>query len=1288
LLTEEEIISYLYSIIKPGGLATLNQLENDYNISVAEKEAAWQDFSGSKASLDDYYSKLDYLDASLQSVYLQISSVKQKLEQIDLEKQDTLQAIGSLEAKKTDKNAAIQAKLQQVSAQEAQCDDLKNTLALLQTDKATLKSALKAAEAVLVEKTAQKETRETELNTLSGNLAAKQTEVQDANNTAGIAQAEFDSAIELVHQLLGPAFDIHTSSYDKIYDGNGDLIGVNIPGHSPDEEKENALLDALYKEKALQEAQALLTQKEAELSELQAQYDAALDSYNSAVSEYNSAYASYQAALSAFNSKSSEVDTAQDNLTQAETDLLSGYEGVKLLECDVNAIDAEISTKTAHREYLGNMAADLQSSLDEMNTRRIELEDLYSGTLSEIEMELEDSGAKDKMYAYKEAVENERRARSLYQEALEARDRLINSLKNENKELQSDLLTIILGYDPEETAGPEDQAQVQAAGQVQPMTEEEINNLILGIDESMVLANGRTYDAAQTKIENTKRALREAYKSVFGKEPSIEMLNAFVDITTRAKMPALRLFEVITRIEDKKLKANDDEKLDVEDNLRDLAESELQQKASILQNIITRLESNDPSGQLLRGAISYLTSLPGNLVTCGAIALGGLFDLMGRPVSESKITEEAVLSDIFSGAISENTEGGLRLSLYALKEAAEANGEKLYGKKLTTEDLANMTSPFIAHVNGNHYVLVKKIENGMITYHDPAPGMDLKTSVRDFGCSFTGFALTLSEAGAGTLLQDDEMRSISGAGLFSRFRSAVKRAVSKMTRSVSRTVKKVSSSVKKAVSKVSKSVSRAVKKVSSSAKKTVSKVSKSVSSAAKKVSSSAKKTVSKAAKVVSSAVKNVAKSVKKTVSNAAEAVVSAARSAAQTVKNAATDAYNAVKETVTSAYNTAKDAVVGAYNTAKEAVIGAYNTAKDTAAGTYNTAKETITGIYNDAKSYFSAKYDETQSFFRDTYNKTQTYLENPHNETGSYPLFGLGLIVAPKNTDELIKKFGIIVENIPAKSTGKVRSIWLAGKKVVIEFATNEPPHPGLVHMHIPKLGKWKLGFKSIAEFAEKLKQNGLGSLLKNDEVVEKAVSVLKKAEQLELDKAASKAGKAAKLGKGLKLIVPIIGFIIGMAFDVHALSEAVETDSSQGGGCEVETTSGRIIGETGAVLAVGLALSGSGIGTIPGLIITGIALIAGGLIGEHVGTKVCEVAGTGISEETGTPPALQNATLTQEDIDALSASRTPIHETISSTPDNMLHIDIPVELTPEDQASLAAGRTPIRETISTDHP
>ncbi|MGB3057461.1 MAG: cysteine peptidase family C39 domain-containing protein, partial [Candidatus Omnitrophota bacterium] len=936
LQTEEEIIAFLYGLINPLDFTVLKQLENEYISSVAEKEAAWQDFVNQRALLEDYFNQLDYLTSSLNSINLQIGSVEQKLNDVEQDKEETQTSIQELENRVASKSSSVQSKLSEATALESDINDLETVLSQLNDEKAVRKNDLDAAEALLDEKTFQKEAMEAELD---------------------VIQSGLDTKLEEIEATEDPV------------------------------------------EKA---------QKESEYAALQILYNDKLAAYDSFMPEYTAAQTAYQIALSAYENKLSAIDAAEAEITQCETDLLSDYETIKLLELEIDTLDEEIAAETSRYDYLDSMMSSLEESLDRLNFKKADIETLLGLAFTSVEQALEESGTNEKLQDFKAAVENERVTKSLYEEALESMSGLISSLKDQDKKLQSALLAIIL--EPSLTIQQEDQVGIfhETGGQTVVLTEDQINDILLAISDGAILADGRTVLDEINRTETVRRSLRESYSKVFGKEPTEKMLNAFVDIISRAKMPAIRLFEILKRISDKNLKATEDQKLDAEDSAIDPGDVEQGSQGNLLLNIVMRLQDKSFVSESIKGAMSYLTTLPLPLVSCGIIALGGLFEQIGKSVSGSTLAEEAILSDIFSGAINKDTTGELKLSLFALKQAAEANGVTLHGQNISEGALENTNSPFIAHVNGNHYVLVKKIEDGQVTYFDPAPGSDQVASLQDFGQFFTGNALLLSAVEGGAALSESEMKNIFGAGLFSSIRSAVSRAVSK----VSSAAKSVAKSVSKAVSTAAKTVSKTVSSAAKTVSKAVSSAVKTVSKTVSKAVSSAKNTVSRAVSSVSNSVKNTAAKVVNAVSEAASKAKDALANAAEKAKDKVTTVKDAVVNYVSEKVEQAKTVVSEKAEQAKTFIFNkidqanAYVANKVEAANIFisdkaeaarefisdkaESAKETVLNKFEEFKDYASNKLDEMKNSASETFSGIGNVF-NRYVELVSSP--GLGLL-------------------------------------------------------------------------------------------------------------------------------------------------------------------------------------------------------------------------------------------------------------------------------------------------------
>lgn len=78
-----------------------------------------------------------------------------------------------------------------------------------------------------------------------------------------------------------------------------------------------------------------------------------------------------------------------------------------------------------------------------------------------------------------------------------------------------------------------------------------------------------------------------------------------------------------------------------------------------------------------------------------------------------------------------------------LKNAAESLGYQALGVRASLSGLESQTLPWIAHYQGNHYIVVWRIEDNSVFISDPAIGKRW-VSREEFKANFTGYALLLS----------------------------------------------------------------------------------------------------------------------------------------------------------------------------------------------------------------------------------------------------------------------------------------------------------------------------------------------------------------------------------------------------------------------------------------------------------------------------------------------------------------------------------------------------------------
>lgn len=96
-------------------------------------------------------------------------------------------------------------------------------------------------------------------------------------------------------------------------------------------------------------------------------------------------------------------------------------------------------------------------------------------------------------------------------------------------------------------------------------------------------------------------------------------------------------------------------------------------------------------------------------------------------------------------------------SMLGLIETLESLGFTAKGLNTTINLLKELTTPFIAHWNGNHYIVVYEVgENGLVVA-DPALGYIDTVSPDAFGKHWTGLVINLQPAGPLVPLDDKEM---------------------------------------------------------------------------------------------------------------------------------------------------------------------------------------------------------------------------------------------------------------------------------------------------------------------------------------------------------------------------------------------------------------------------------------------------------------------------------------------------------------------------------------------------
>ncbi len=154
---------------------------------------------------------------------------------------------------------------------------------------------------------------------------------------------------------------------------------------------------------------------------------------------------------------------------------------------------------------------------------------------------------------------------------------------------------------------------------------------------------------------------------------------------------------------------------------------------------------------------------------CGSKALYDFLTYQGVQVIEQDIAVLALTIDILNDVVRpEGNPEVIKNSLYALSRTAEFFGHKLYPVKLDfntiTQEPYNTITPFIAHLKGDHYVLVTRISEDKVYFADEHQEEFLPRE--KFLEVFSGYALITGynpQSPTCNLLTDGEAKKILGA---------------------------------------------------------------------------------------------------------------------------------------------------------------------------------------------------------------------------------------------------------------------------------------------------------------------------------------------------------------------------------------------------------------------------------------------------------------------------------------------------------------------------------------------
>ncbi|MCM8797116.1 MAG: cysteine peptidase family C39 domain-containing protein, partial [Candidatus Omnitrophica bacterium] len=152
--------------------------------------------------------------------------------------------------------------------------------------------------------------------------------------------------------------------------------------------------------------------------------------------------------------------------------------------------------------------------------------------------------------------------------------------------------------------------------------------------------------------------------------------------------------------------------------------------------------------------------------TCGSRALYDYLRYQGAQIEEQDLAVLALTTDILNDVVRpEGNPTVIKNSLYALSATAKFFGAELYPVKISTPTSEIQgVAPFIAHLKGDHYILVNKITEEKVYYLDRHK--EEFVPLEKFFKEFSGYALVanlqLSTANS-QILTENEAKQVLGA---------------------------------------------------------------------------------------------------------------------------------------------------------------------------------------------------------------------------------------------------------------------------------------------------------------------------------------------------------------------------------------------------------------------------------------------------------------------------------------------------------------------------------------------
>jgi len=161
-------------------------------------------------------------------------------------------------------------------------------------------------------------------------------------------------------------------------------------------------------------------------------------------------------------------------------------------------------------------------------------------------------------------------------------------------------------------------------------------------------------------------------------------------------------------------------------------------------------------------ASDWATDKTVNVVNCAVQALGEV--LSGKKDIGTAMTEiayEVIVADILATGEVMIVDGDIFSSMTAIQETAENYGIDLEGVNISFENLQEIKSDAIVHVDGGHWITITDVQADTVTAMDN--GKEITMTKAEFMARWDGNALVMSQDNvAGTKLNDTQMIEIRG----------------------------------------------------------------------------------------------------------------------------------------------------------------------------------------------------------------------------------------------------------------------------------------------------------------------------------------------------------------------------------------------------------------------------------------------------------------------------------------------------------------------------------------------